>query len=263
MEEITIVELKDLVIDKLKQLTNQKNTVIVDENYWRSNPRLSIFIQLIGQSNWRQAKKIDCIAAVVLLQLSLDIHDRVSNQNLENNSKLILHGDLLSSQHYKLLADHQEIKLLKTLAKAIKDINAMKAHLAVLNNQCQDVITLLSKRIEIDMALVYCLIKFFNLTFLETFIETLALHLSLTSEKVKTSINNSTDQSLSLYHKRIQEHLRKTTSDMDMLVLKIPDALKGLIAPIQVSLMRFYSVSVTNNVGGAINIKEIIDLSMG
>ncbi|MBM7542513.1 heptaprenyl diphosphate synthase component 1 [Amphibacillus cookii] len=257
------MELKDLVIDKLKQLINQKNGDIVDVNYWESNPRLAIFTQLIEQSNWTQTKKIDCIAAVALLQLSLDIHDLVSNQNMKNNSNFILHGDLLSGQHYKLLVAHKEIKLLKALAKAIKDTNAIKAHLAVLNNERQDVITLLSKKLEVDMALVYCLIRFFNLTYLERFIKTLVLHLSLTPQKIEASINHNTDQSLSLSHKRIQEHLRKSRSDIDMLVLKMPDALKELIAPIQVSLMTFYGVSARSNTINSIDIRKIIDLSMG
>lgn len=70
------------------------------------------------------------IAAAMLVQKALDIHDRVSDQQipLTERQLSVLAGDYFSGLYYHLLAAVDDVNLIRTLANAIKLINESKIY---------------------------------------------------------------------------------------------------------------------------------------
>ncbi|RST73662.1 heptaprenyl diphosphate synthase [Siminovitchia acidinfaciens] len=70
------------------------------------------------------------IAAASLVQIALDIHDKVAGQQitLTERQLSVLAGDYFSGLYYHLLAGIDDINLIRTLANAIKVINESKIY---------------------------------------------------------------------------------------------------------------------------------------
>lgn len=80
-------------------------------------------------------KTRECVLSAMLVQIALDIHDRVAHlDQLANHGRdktkqlTVLAGDYYSSVYYKRLANIEEIGLIRHLADGIKEINEQKMY---------------------------------------------------------------------------------------------------------------------------------------
>ena len=139
---------------------------------------LTIFILL--QANIKKQDIITYATTITLVQIALDTHELVTNEKMhegnERNRQLtVLAGDLYSGQYYKILAEMEDLKMLKFLAEGIKEVNENKIffyhHSA---NKVEQVIDSLKN---IEGALIQKLIDYYQLDEWKAFVvELLFLH---------------------------------------------------------------------------------------
>ena len=130
--------------------------------------RLNIYLALIDQTIWSEAKKVDIVTAIILLQQSLDLHQLVSNVPDANNTEIILHGDRFSAQYYLLLSNYGENELIRSLALATRTINQL---LIKYSEQKQANLNIDDNlRLEIDTTIMVHLLRYFNLAQLEIYL---------------------------------------------------------------------------------------------
>ena len=130
--------------------------------------RLNIYLALIDQTIWSEAKKVDIVTAIILLQQSLDLHQLVSNEPDANNTEIILHGDRFSAQYYLLLSNYGENELIRSLALATQTINQL---LIKYSEQKQANLNIDDNlRLEIDTTIMVHLLRYFNLAQLEIYL---------------------------------------------------------------------------------------------
>lgn len=130
--------------------------------------RLNIYLALIDQTIWSEAKKVDIVTAIILLQQSLDLHQLVSNEPDANNTEIILHGDRFSAQYYLLLSNYGENELIRSLALATRTINQL---LIKYSEQKQANLNIDDNlRLEIDTTIMVHLLRYFNLAQLEIYL---------------------------------------------------------------------------------------------
>lgn len=118
-------ELQDKLNHQLLQRSGQQP--IID------NDKLMILYSLIKQTSYSEDKKKRYIIATMLVQIALDTHDLVS-ENMVNDTKqankdrqlTVLAGDFYSGHYYHILAQIDDVKMIATLASAIKEINELK-----------------------------------------------------------------------------------------------------------------------------------------
>ncbi|WP_064091023.1 heptaprenyl diphosphate synthase component 1 [Rossellomorea aquimaris] len=72
---------------------------------------------------------VQWISTAMLLQIALDTHEKVTlsqHDSLKERQLTVLAGVYFSSLYYKILADTDDVDLISTLARAIKEINESK-----------------------------------------------------------------------------------------------------------------------------------------
>src|SRR5690625_3772723 len=85
------------------------------------DPRITIISQLTNRLQVSAEENISITTAISLLQLSLDLHEDVSNLETIKNAEPILLGDQLAARYYQLLVEHEQLQLINRLARATKN----------------------------------------------------------------------------------------------------------------------------------------------
>lgn len=93
--------------------------------------KLQLFVKVFINSGFSQEKTEELTTAIMLMQIALDTHDRVTNagideQTLFNRQLIILAGDYYSGLYYQMLAHSENKLLLDKLSEGIKEINEWK-----------------------------------------------------------------------------------------------------------------------------------------
>jgi heptaprenyl diphosphate synthase len=99
--------------------------------------KLLIFISLMDQLELSYSQMKNYALSAMLIQIALDTHEYVTNEVINNDEKAkatsrqltVLAGDYYSGLYYKLLADTDDISMIKVLAKGIKEVNEHKIFL--------------------------------------------------------------------------------------------------------------------------------------
>lgn len=125
-----LTELKDLIETKanhpyLRMFLERPD---IDED------KLLLLTGLFNELEITEAERKKYILSTMLVQMALDAHELVTNteghdeegSQLKNRQLTVLAGDYYSGLYYQLLAEVENIPLIRVLASAIKDINEHK-----------------------------------------------------------------------------------------------------------------------------------------
>jgi heptaprenyl diphosphate synthase len=102
----------------------------------------------------------------MLIQIALDTHEQISNKKIVGISQIksrqltVLAGDYYSGLYYKLLADSEDIFMIKVLAEGIKEINEHK--ITLFQQEFSSVENLMSSIKIIESSLLAKVIDYFQ-----------------------------------------------------------------------------------------------------
>jgi heptaprenyl diphosphate synthase len=98
---------------------------VLDEN------KLLLTVSLLMETEMEDNKILTYATSIMLIQIALDTHELVTNENIQkgmekNRQLTVLAGDLYSGQYYKILAEIEDLNMLKSLSEGIKEVNENK-----------------------------------------------------------------------------------------------------------------------------------------
>ncbi len=168
-------------------------TPFIDED------KLLLFISLMEQLKLPGRKMNDYALAAMLIQIALDTHEHVTTDPIETDNKYgmtnrqltVLAGDYYSGLYYKLLADIDDIAMIKVLASGIKEVNEHK--IKYYQKEFEGIDTLIASVKIIESSLFAKLADYFQLNAWMEFIPEFLLVKRLNSEK-KQLIHAGTTQ---------------------------------------------------------------------
>lgn len=150
-------------VDSIKELINKKisNDYLLQhfEGPAIDDDRIHMLTMAVGDSETFNESHQFHIASAMLVQIALDTHDLVSNDldSLKAQQLHVLGGDYFSGLYYQLLAEVENIHLIRTLAHSIKLINEHK--IAVYQLESDDIYSFIEsvKIVEANIVEQFCL----------------------------------------------------------------------------------------------------------
>lgn len=125
-----LADIKEIIEEKVfhPYLLQYINIPVIDED------KLLILISIMEQLELSYNDMKNYAVTTMLIQIALDTHEHVSNtpssefQNESQKSQQlsVLAGDYYSGLYYKLLAESNDISMIRVLAEGIKDVNEHK-----------------------------------------------------------------------------------------------------------------------------------------
>ncbi|MGM7635391.1 heptaprenyl diphosphate synthase component 1 [Bacillus sp. Hm123] len=103
------------------------------------------------------------ITTATLIQIALDTHEKVtvsSSDILKEQQLTVLAGDYFSGLYYQILADLNDVHMIRTLADAVKSINENK--IALYQNERHSVASIMESVYKIETEIVERFYRFFN-----------------------------------------------------------------------------------------------------
>ncbi|WP_246142976.1 heptaprenyl diphosphate synthase component 1 [Pasteuria penetrans] len=82
---------------------------------------------ILREQNWPSAEGRVIARAATLLQMGLDIHDRVKELPVSQRSAWVLTGDYCSALFYRILVQYDALDALSLLSEAVCQVNEAKA----------------------------------------------------------------------------------------------------------------------------------------
>jgi heptaprenyl diphosphate synthase len=97
-------------------------TPIIDDD------KLLILVSMLERLKFSSNEIQTYALTTMLIQIALDTHEHISNEDVDEKSRqlTVLAGDYYSGLYYKLLAQAEDIGLIKELSKGIKEVNQHK-----------------------------------------------------------------------------------------------------------------------------------------
>jgi heptaprenyl diphosphate synthase len=95
---------------------------VIDED------KLLILVSIMDRLELSYNELKNYTMTTMLIQIALDTHEHISNADVDekNRQLTVLAGDYYSGLYYKLLADSENIIMIKELSKGIKEVNEHK-----------------------------------------------------------------------------------------------------------------------------------------
>jgi len=141
-------------------------------------------LALMFEENGEYGDALQCITAVMLMQMALDMHDFVDNadfsQPLRQRQLSVLAGDYYSSQYYCLLSEAGAFSMIRSLARGIRLLNEEKVRLVQGTWQWPQFIHLIEK---IEASLITALADFLHLSDWVPFIQSYFAYKRILKEK--------------------------------------------------------------------------------
>ncbi|KQL53701.1 hypothetical protein AN964_09440 [Heyndrickxia shackletonii] len=111
------------------------------------------------------------VTSAMLIQIALDTHDKVTNhgEDLKKRQLLVLSGDYFSGLYYKILAEVDNIPLIKVLAEGIKIVNESK--IALYRNKDNDIDTYMNNLKNAESTIVTKFCSYFGSSHLYPIVE--------------------------------------------------------------------------------------------
>ena len=120
---------RELLLKKLSHpyLREHVESPFIDDD------RLLLLTSLLEQQEVNQERAKNYTVTTMLLQIALDTHEQVHNsqpgeedENHKRRQLTVLAGIYFSGLYYKLLADMDDIEMIKRLASGVKEVNEQK-----------------------------------------------------------------------------------------------------------------------------------------
>ncbi|MBT2639107.1 heptaprenyl diphosphate synthase component 1 [Bacillus sp. ISL-45] len=120
---------RELLLEKLSHpyLLEHVESPFIDDD------RLLLLTSLMEQQEVNQEKAKNYTVTTMLLQIALDTHEQVNNsqpgeedESHKRRQLTVLAGIYFSGLYYKLLADMDDIEMIKLLASGVKEVNEQK-----------------------------------------------------------------------------------------------------------------------------------------
>ncbi|MFF2449948.1 heptaprenyl diphosphate synthase component 1 [Neobacillus sp. NPDC058068] len=131
-------------------------TPIIDED------KLLILISIMDRLELSFNQMQNYCLSTMLVQIALDTHEHITNKSeVEKERQLtVLAGDYFSGLYYKLLAESNDIVVIKTLASGIKEVNEHK--IIVYQKQTSGIESLMTSIMQIESSLFERLAEYFK-----------------------------------------------------------------------------------------------------
>ncbi|MBS4173280.1 heptaprenyl diphosphate synthase component 1 [Bacillus sp. FJAT-49736] len=116
--------------------------------------RIMLLLNSIVNQEFSKDEAEKLVASAMLIQIALDTHEKVTNfgENIKKRQLLVLSGDYYSGLYYKILAEIDNIPLIKVLASGIKTVNEYK--IALYRNEETDVNTYMNNLKNAESAII-------------------------------------------------------------------------------------------------------------
>ncbi|KAB7672926.1 hypothetical protein F9279_00430 [Bacillus sp. B1-b2] len=171
---MAIYEIMEMVKRKITEKTShtylQKHlsNPILDDN------KLLLTVTLLSEAKLNKTDIITYATTITLIQIALDTHELITNERMHSGNETkrqltVLAGDLYSGQYYKILAEIEDLKMLKNLAEGIKEVNESKIYFYQENTT--DSSQLMSSLINIEASLLRKVTNYFHLEEWNGFLE--------------------------------------------------------------------------------------------
>lgn len=155
------------------------NTPVIDED------KLLILISILDRLEISFNEIENYALSTMLIQIALDTHEHIATSSETEKSRqlTVLAGDYFSGLYYKLLADSEDILMIKALSKGIKEINEHK--ISVYHHESEGIEKLMTSIKVIESGLLAKLSDYFKVDLWNDFIANLFLFKRLLNEKRK------------------------------------------------------------------------------
>ncbi|MGE8204335.1 heptaprenyl diphosphate synthase component 1 [Heyndrickxia sp. NPDC080065] len=156
----------------------------IDEPYIDED-RIMILVESLKDHHLPTAIIERFVSTAMLIQIALDTHDKVNNTNesIKPRQLTVLAGDYYSSLYYKMLAEVENVPLIRTLAEGIKLVNEYKVSLYRIDDHDIDGYIHTLKKVE--STIVSKFIHFFGCQHLSVLAEEMLLINKLIDENEK------------------------------------------------------------------------------
>lgn len=155
------------------------DTPIIDED------KLLILISIMDCLELSYSEMKTYCLSTMLIQIALDTHEQISTTAVEEKSRqlTVLAGDYFSGMYYKLLADLEDISMIKALSEGVKEINENK--ITVYQKGIDGIEKLMNSIKRIESSLLLKFTGYFQLKSWDEFIANLFFIKRLLAEKRK------------------------------------------------------------------------------
>jgi heptaprenyl diphosphate synthase len=153
------------------------DTPIIDED------KLLILISIMDRLELSFNEIQNYALSTMLIQIALDTHEHITDSSVEekNRQLTVLAGDYFSGLYYKLLAESEDILMIKALSKGIKEVNENK--ISVYQKESEGTEKLMTSIKLIESSLLTNLAKYFEVDLWNDFLANLLLFKRLLNEK--------------------------------------------------------------------------------
>ncbi len=202
--------------------------------------RIILLLNSMMDSNISKNDMAKVVTSAMLIQIALDTHGKVTNfgEDLKKRQLLVLSGDYYSGLYYKILAEVDNIPLIKALAEGIKIVNESK--IVLYRNEGIDIDTYMKNLIRAESSIVTKFCSYFGNSHLTPIVEDFLFLNRLLSEKEKVNIGHTSEMFEALvkclfptkqlaFHELSAELKRKIVNTCDQYITLSKNRLKEYI----------------------------------
>ncbi|WP_040208351.1 heptaprenyl diphosphate synthase component 1 [Neobacillus jeddahensis] len=152
-------------------------TPIIDED------KLLILVSIMERLELSFKEVQNYALSTMLIQIALDTHEHISNSSSDekNRQLTVLAGDYFSGLYYKLLADSEDVSMIKSLSKGVKEVNENK--ILLYQSELEGIETLMTSMKRIESSILTKLSDFFKVDLWNDFLAHFLLFKRLLNEK--------------------------------------------------------------------------------
>ena len=216
---------------------------IIDEN------KLYLLILLLNDVDLTDEERDQFIAATMLVQIALDIHDHIpasttinDGESLQEHQLTVLAGDYYSGLYYYILSKLERIDLIRLLAEGIKDINEQKMILQ--QSDLVDEEVLYSAVQTIHSSLIVKVAECFSKSNYQEFIQQYLLMCSLKSESGQFIVHKDSFLFNTLSCLKLGKPAKELVElEREMLLLSVEKRIKWLHSVCSQSLLLSFNIN--------------------